>query len=58
MKIGFSLHRKKTPHTKKRKSMDCPESIEEIVRGFQERNEPDACAKENASKPSTEQVIL
>ena len=38
--------------------MDCPESIEEIVRGFQERNEPDACAKENASKPSTEQVIL
>ena len=38
--------------------MDCPESIEEIVRGLQERNKPDACAKENAIKPLTEQVIL
>lgn len=38
--------------------MDCPESIEEIVRDFQERNKPDACAMENASKPLTEQVVL
>lgn len=40
--------------------MHCPESIEEMVRVFKERNEPntDACAEENASKPPTEQVIL
>lgn len=42
----FPYTEKKTPNTKKRKSMHCPESIEEMVRVFKERNEPntDACA--------------
>ena len=54
----FPCTDKKTPNAKKRKSMDCPESIEEMVRDFKERNESNACAKENASKPPTEQIIL